>query len=181
MGFHEDMERLKRRMKQLEIEYEQWFSGALPKPPWGTKRVVEDLVRKYSIQPPRTVMEQSIFQMHQAKFNSYTEMWNRKTRLKEEGRLASGQEGRVRPALQPSPGEPAGREGGEDRFWPLFERYIAAKEKVGESTRDVTFDSFRKALAKKSEMLRSRDGYKDVDFGVSVKNGKVSVVARPKK
>ena len=43
MGFFEDMEALKRGMKQLETEYEQWFSGALKQPPWPTKKKVENI------------------------------------------------------------------------------------------------------------------------------------------
>ncbi len=38
MGFFEDMEKFKRGMKQLETEYEQWFSGALKQPPQVTKK-----------------------------------------------------------------------------------------------------------------------------------------------
>ena len=41
-------------------------------------------------------------------------------------------------------------------------------------------ESFRRALDKQAQQLRT-GGYKDVDFGVSLKGGKVSVVARPKK
>ena len=35
MGFKEDMARLQKNFKLLEREYEQWFSGALPTPPFG--------------------------------------------------------------------------------------------------------------------------------------------------
>lgn len=179
MGFHEDMARLQKYFKLLEREYEQWFSGALPKPPWETQRIVEDIVKQYSRNPPRNITEQSIFSMHQAKVNTYMEMWNRRVRLKEEGKLPTGREERSkRVALPPRPAEGGG---GDDGYRKVFESYVAAKQKTGEATAKLNYESFKKALEKQANQLRAKRGFDDVNFGVSVKNGKVSVVARPKK
>lgn len=185
MGFFEDMEALKRGMKQLETEYEQWFAGALRQPPWATKKKVEDIIRNYSRTPPQNLAEQSVFQMHQAKFTTYNEMWNRRMRLQEEGRLLTGREERSKRVPAPSPitGGPsrqATKEKAGDEFRKIFDKYVAAKQEVGQSTRNLNYDSFRKVLSKQAKQLRS-GGYKKVDFGVSMKGGKVSVVARPKK
>jgi hypothetical protein len=179
MGFHEDMARLQKHFKLLEREYEQWFSGALVKPPWETKKIVEDIVRKYNQNPPRSVSEQSIFSMHQAKFNTYNEMWNRRMRLKEEGRLPTGREERSK-RVAGSPSDRA-RESSDDPLKQVFDSYVAAKAKLGEATGKLQYESFRKTLEKQAVQLRESRGFKDVNFGVSVKNGKVSVVAKPKK
>lgn len=183
MGFFEDMEALKRTMRRLETEYEQWFSGALRQPPWDTKKRVEDLIRRYSQNPPQNLAEQSVFQMHQAKFTTYNEMWNRKVREKEEGRLPGGREEQqrrtvTRPSAEASPQALPEQSG--DRLKQVFDKYVAAKEKAGQSTSNLNYDSFRRVLSKQAEQLKS-GGFKDVDFGVSTKGGKVSVVARPKK
>ena len=183
MGFFEDMERLKRGMKQLETEYEQWFSGALRTPPWNTKRQVEDIIRSYSQNPPQNLAEQSVFQMHQAKYTTYNEMWNRRMRLKEEGRLPTGREERSKrvPVASPITRSPQpGKAKSGDEFRKIFDKYVAAKQKAGQSTSNLNYDSFRKVLSKQAKELRS-GGYKKIDFGVSMKGGKVSVVARPKK
>jgi hypothetical protein len=179
MGFHEDMARLQKHFKLLEREYEQWFSGALPKPPWETQRIVEDIVKKYSRNPPRNITEQSIFSMHQAKVNTYMEMWNRRVRLKEEGRLPGGREERQKRVAPAS--RAAGSGAGEDGYRKVFENYVAAKQKTGEATGKLNYENFKKALEKQASQLRAKRGFDDVNFGVSVKNGKVSVVARPKK
>lgn len=181
MGFFEDMERLKRGMKQLETEYEQWFSGALRTPPWETRKKIEAIIRRYNSSPPQNLAKQSVFQMLQSKFTTYKEMWNRRERLKEEGRLPGGREERSRrPARRsPSPSESAPPRGG-DPLRQVFDKYVAAKEKAGQSTSNLNYASFRRVLDKQAQQLRS-GGYKDVDFGVSMKGGKVSVVARPKK
>jgi len=181
VGFFEDMERLKRGMKQLETEYEQWFSGALRQPPWETKKKIEAIIRRYNSSPPANLAEQSVFQMLQSKFTTYNEMWNRRERLKEEGRLPGGRAERTRraPRTSPPPGERTAPSGG-DPLRQVFDKYVAAKQKAGQSTSNLKFDNFRKVLDKQAKQLRS-GGYKDVDFGVSMKGGKVSVVARPKK
>ena len=181
MGFFEDMERLKRSMKQLETEYEQWFSGALRQPPWETKKKLEAIIRRYNTSPPQNLAEQSVFQMLQAKFTTYNEMWNRRERLQEEGRLPGGRPGRPKRAAAKSPPttERAAPSGG-DPLRKVFDKYVAAKQKAGQKTANLNYDNFRRVLDKQAQQLRS-GGYKDVDFGVSMKGGKVSVVARPKK
>jgi len=181
VGFFEDMERLKRGMKQLETEYEQWFSGALRQPPWETKKKIEAIIRRYNTSPPSNLAEQSVFQMLQSKFSTYSEMWNRRERLKEEGRAPGGREERPKRAgrSSPPPTERAVPSGG-DPFRMVFDKYVAAKQKAGQSTANLNYDNFRRVLDKQAQQLRS-GGYKDVDFGVSMKGGKVSVVARPKK
>lgn len=169
------------KFKLLEREFEQWFAGALKKPPSDTQRLVEDIIKKYARNPPRNITEKSIFQMNQAKFNTYMEMWNRRVRLQEEGRLPSGREIRTRATAPPPETDSAARAGAGDHYRQVFDSYVAAKQKAGEGTSKLSYDAFRQKLEKQAEQLRSARGFKDVNFGVSVKDGKVSLVARPKK
>jgi hypothetical protein len=165
-------------MKQLETEYEQWFSGALPVPPWETQKFVENIIKFYNRNPPHSLTEQSVFQMHQAKYNSYSEMWNRRMRLREEGKLATGKEERVRKA-KPRAEEGPGPE--KDKFREVFESYVSAKKKTGQAPGKLSYDHFKRQLEARAKQLRVERGYDDVDFGVSIKGGKVSLVARRKK
>lgn len=181
MGFQEDMAKLQRHFRMLEREYEQWFSGALPKPPWETQKVCEEIIRRYANNQPRNLAEQSLFSMLQARFNTYMEMWNRRTRLKEEGRLPGGPEEKVRRVSVPKPTVKEAPAGSGDRFREVFDTFVAAKQKAGEAVGKLSYENFRKTLEKQADQLRSSRGFKDVNFGVAVKDGKVSVVAKPKK
>ncbi len=179
MGFHEDIAKLQHHFKLLEREYEQWFSGALPTPPIQTRKICENIVREYNRNPPRNISEQTIFSMHQAKFSTYMEMWNRRTRLKEEGRLPTGRaerSKRVQP--KPTPGEAANH---DEPYRQVFDTYVAAKQRAGEATGKINYESFKNALSKQADQLRANRGLANVNFGVTVKGGKVSVVARRKK
>jgi hypothetical protein len=181
MGFQEDMAKLQRTFRLLEREYEQWFSGATPKPPHDTQKICEEIVKRYNISPPRNLSEQSLFSMLQARYNTYTEMWNRRTRLKEEGRLPGAREGAKKTAAKPAPPKPAAPSAPSDPFRQVFDSFVAAKQKAGEATTKLSYESFRKTLEKQADQIRASKGFKEVDFGVTVKDGKVSVVARPKK
>lgn len=182
MGFKEDMARLMKHFKLLEREYEQWFSGALATPPWNTQKICENIVKEYNRNPPRNLSEQTIFSMHQAKFNTYMEMWNRRMRLKEEGKLPTGREERSKRVAQPTaPPDGGGAGAGDDHYRKVFDSYVAAKQQAGEATGKIKFESFKSALKKQADQLKASRGIKNVNFGVSVKDGKVSVVARKKK
>ena len=133
MGFQEDMRELVKNFKLLEREYEQWFSGALVTPPWSTQKKCENIVREYSRNPPQNMSEQSIFAMHQSKFATYMEMWNRRRRLKEEGRLVTGRMERSKRV--PKPVAPhGGGGGGDEHYRKVFDSYVAAKQNAGEAT-----------------------------------------------
>ena len=180
MGFQEDMRELVKNFKLLEREYEQWFSGALVTPSWSTQKKCENIVREYSRNPPQNMSEQSIFAMHQSKFATYMEMWNRRRRLKEEGRLVTGRMERSKRV--PKPVAPhGGGGGGDEHYRKVFDSYVAAKQNAGEATAKLNYESFKSALKKQADQLRTKRGIENVNFGVSVKNGKVSVVARKKK
>ena len=176
MGFQEDMALLQRQFKLLEREYEQWFSGALPTPPLQTQRICENIVREYSRNPPRNLSEQTLFSMHQSKFNTYMEMWNRRMRLKEEGKLPTGREERSKRVPRQTQ-----RDSGEDPYRKVFDTYVAEKQRAGQGTANLNYENFKNALSKQAQQLRESRGMTNVNFGVSVKDGKVSVVARHKK
>jgi hypothetical protein len=172
------MMRLKQKMKQLETEYEQWFSGALQVPPWETQKYIENIIKFYNRNPPNGLAEQSVFQMHQSKYNVYAEMWNRRMRLKEEGKLPTGKEERVRRVSKKAEKEPSPD---KDKFRDVFESYVSAKKETGQAPGKLSFDNFKRQLEARAKQLRVERGYDDVDFGVSIKDGKVSLVARRKK
>ena len=181
MGFKEDMATFQTKFRDLEREYEQWFSGALRTPPLNTQSICERIVNQYSRNPSKNLSEQTIFSMHQAKFNTYMEMWNRRMRLKEEGKLPTGREERSKRVVASPQRSQGGESGSADPYKKVFDNYVTAKRQAGESTETLNYDSFKNALKKQAAELRSSRGIQNVNFGVSLKDGKVSVVARSKK
>ena len=46
-AFDRAMQRIEAELKQLEAEYNMFFSGRLPRPPWETRNRVSALVKKW--------------------------------------------------------------------------------------------------------------------------------------
>ena len=179
MGFHEDMARLQKSMKNLEKEYDQWFAGALATPPWKTKKIVEDIVQYYSRNIPQSIEEQAIFSMHQAKYMTYSGMWNRRMLLKEEGKRMTRRE--ERPQVRSLSSRAKVNTADNNSLRKVYAAFVSAKQKMGQGTETVNYENFREILKKEAFQLREKRGYKEVNFEVSVKSGKVSVVARAKR
>ena len=102
-------------------------------------------------------------------------------RLKEEGKLPTGREERSKRVVASPQRSQSAESGSADPYKKVFDNYVTAKRQAGESTEKLNYDSFRNALKKQADQLRSSRGIQNVNFGVSLKDGKVSVVARRKK
>lgn len=94
---------LEAELKRLEAEYNQFFAGRLPRLPWDSRKRVEALVRRYDRMPMQNTAERFRFQSLQARFSSFSELWDRTLKAKEEGRLVGGRGPRGVSAPPPSP------------------------------------------------------------------------------
>ncbi len=80
--------------------------------------------------------------------------------------------GATRPAAPaPKPAAAASTKA-DDPYRGVYERYVEARRKNGESTANVTYESLAKNLRDTTEKLKGKTGGKAVDFDVVVKDGK---------
>jgi hypothetical protein len=90
-----ELNRLEAELKRLETEYNQFFAGELTRPPLETRGRVDAIVKKLD----RTFMsnhgEKFRFQTLQARVVTFTSLWDRALRAREEGR--PGPFGKSRP------------------------------------------------------------------------------------
>lgn len=101
--FDREMQALEAELKRLELEYNQFFAGRLPRLPWETRKRVEALVRRYDRMPMQNTAERFRFQTLQARFSSFAELWDRTLKAKEEGRLVGGRARRGTPTAPAAP------------------------------------------------------------------------------
>src|SRR5476649_2340300 len=78
--------RLEADLKQLEAEYNMFFSGRLPKPPWETRDRVEALVKKLDRGHITNTGDRFRFTTLQARYATFIDLWDRGLRAREEGR-----------------------------------------------------------------------------------------------
>ena len=200
----EDLAKIEEGIFKLQKEWDRFFSGQERKAPFEARQRLDRLVRRYIGVELRNNIERFRFQSLTAKYNTLSDLWNRKLRAIEEGRpLSSVQLKHVReaeaeatatasaPAAAPSAGSKSMQSSAparagvrlstlredEQGVKDLYEQFRAARASVGES--EVKFESFRKLIAQqRSRLLEEKDAVA-VDFRVALQDGKVALKAKP--
>jgi hypothetical protein len=202
-ALEDDLAKIDEGIFKLQKEWDRFFSGQERKAPFEAKQRLERLVRRYVGIEIRNNIERFRFQSLTAKYNTLSDLWNRKLRAIEEGRpLSSVQLKQVReatadssvatvPMLHSAPGsrsmETPGPARSEVRLSTLreddqgvrelYEQFKAARASVGES--EVKFESFRKLISQQRTRLLEEKDAVAVDFRVALQDGKVALKAKP--
>ncbi len=64
-------------------------------------------------------------------------------------------------------------------FTPLFERYVAARQALGEDVSRLKYEKFEDAVRRQAEEIRQKTGSSRLVFEVQTTNGRVRLVGRP--
>jgi hypothetical protein len=178
-----DLQRLEADLKQLEAEYNMFFSGRLPKPPWETRARVEALVKQYDRAHIVNTGDRFRFLTLQSRFATFVDLWDRGLRAREEGR--PGPFANQRPAKEPEKRGPEDRilhvssfrdpVREIDKLTDLYESLAEARREVGENA--PPFHKFAELVKNQVKKIR-QSGTAEVAFRVAVKDGKVSFTAR---
>src|SRR6185503_1202207 len=88
-ALEEDLAKFEEGTFKLQKEWERFFSGQERKAPFESKQRLDRLIRRYVGVEIRNNVERFRFQSLTAKYNTLSDMWNRKLRAIEEGRPMS--------------------------------------------------------------------------------------------
>jgi hypothetical protein len=105
--FDREMTKLEAEIKRLEVEYNMFFAGRLPRLPWETRARVEQIVKRYDRMNLSNTAQRFRFGTVQAKFMSFCELWERNLRAKEEGRPTRGRTAGAPPSTPETASLPA--------------------------------------------------------------------------
>ncbi len=195
MALSEDLDALERSIRQIQIEWDKFFSGIEKKPPNDSKTRLEALIRRHANAEIRNNTERFRYQTLTARYNTLNELWSKKLRLREEGK-AFGVHGLKAEALPPppppAPAAPkhAGAHGGPAEQFrvqnperdaqtvrALYESFLQARKGNGE-TAPVKYESFQKLIGQQASRILSDKGGQAVEFRLEKKEGKVSLKAK---
>jgi hypothetical protein len=175
-----DLKRLEVELKQLEAEYNMFFSGRLPRPPWETRGRVEALVKLYDRTYIANYGDRFRFTTLQSRYAAFIDLWDRGMRAREEGR--PGPFSQQRRATQRDPEyrvlhvaafrDPVHE---IDKLTDLYESLSEARRSVGAD--QVPFHKFAELVKTQVKKLRAT-GSPEVAFRVAVRDGKVNFTAR---
>jgi hypothetical protein len=178
-----DLQTLAAGLKQLEAEYNMFFAGRLPRPPWETRNRVQALVKKWDRGYIQSAADRFQFDTLQRRFQTFVELWDRGLRSREEGR--PGPFGAPPPKAAPPPPKPEHqvvhttsfqdpmRE--MDKLHGLYDSLMDARRDAGEEV--VPFHRFA-ALVKDQVSKVKSGGAEEVAFRVTVTDGKVNFTVR---
>jgi hypothetical protein len=177
-----DIEVLEAELKRLEAEYNMFFAGRLPRPPWETRGRVAALVKRLDRTHLGRYAERFRFTTLQARFATFIDLWDRGLRAREEGR--PGPFTQARPAAEVAPRPPdrilyvtSLRDPIHemDKVQALYESLAEARREAGQEA--VPFHRFVELIRQQMGALK-QTGTDEVAFRVAMKAGKVAFTAR---
>ena len=185
--FDADLRSLEGDLRKLEAEYTMFFGGQLPRPPWETRRRVEQALKRLerTVVASGTALEKFRHQTLQSRMATFADLWDRGLRAREEGRPGPfvRQSARAEPAAAEKPPgdrvvhvtvlkDPASE---ADRLRDLYDRLTEAGRELGAT--QVPFHKFAGLIRDKVAAMKEK-GVPEVAFKVAVHEGKVTLTAR---
>jgi hypothetical protein len=174
---------LEAELKRLEAEYNMFFAGRLPRPPWETRGRVEAMVKRLDRAHISNYGERFRFSTLQARYSAFIDLWDRGLRAREEGRPG--------PFFQPQrtteerPRKPEDRIlhvttftdplREMDKLHDLYDSLADARRELGQDP--IPFHKFADLIKTQVASLKEK-GSPEVAFRISMKDGKVNFTAR---
>lgn len=203
MTVDEELGQLEDNLRRLKIEYDIFFGGGSKRPPADLDWRVQSQLKRHGDSQKLNFSQRFRFNSLQQKYAIYADLWRKKVNIKEEGyrrpqdQLLSIQGLRTEQehaavaegATKPKPSaewEPlkikiADPTAEREHVRTLFDAITTARLQAHDHAAPATFDSFAAFVQKKTTELRSKYQCKEVEYEVEMKEGKVKLVARPKK
>ncbi|HLN80418.1 MAG TPA: MXAN_5187 C-terminal domain-containing protein [Thermoanaerobaculia bacterium] len=186
MTWDRELRVLGEAIRRLNAEYDAFLFGSVTRPPVQSRRHVEEMFRRLTQSPSESAADRYQLSTLQGRFSTLCERWERLQAEKEAGRRPGIPAGfsTPGPGSSPNAGKPgsveANREDGSPRDRQLFERYVAARGRLGEEVSGFRLEQFLARLAEERGRLRERLGVAEIDFDVVERDGRVKLVAKPK-
>jgi hypothetical protein len=174
MSVAPQLDRLEHSILELRVEFERFFNGDRPTPPEGVRTRIQTVFRRLrSGNQIRDPADHYRLSQLEARFNSYSELYNRRVREREEG------DRRARftatPAFDPAAGVVVEEWGFEPGAAEALYRGLAA----GHGAPGFDLETFRGYLDRQLETIRTKTGCSRVQFRLAAEGGKTKLKAKP--
>ena len=197
-----ELTQLEADIRRLRAEYEQYYAGGRRRTPAETQWLVDDKIEKFTARVAQYNVSQRFRLTNITQtYVKYMEVWKKRTQRKESGeqrrhfgaaaravveqRLAS-QAGV--PATEPLPspvappltsfsisvGDPE-REG--EKVQALYKQLVVLRQEVGDQAGPPSFAAFERLVRQRTDELK-KNGVREIEYSVSLDNGRVKLKAR---
>jgi hypothetical protein len=194
----EDIGQLEKDIRQLKIEYEQYFGGGKKRPPAEIEWRIETMLKRYSDRGANMSYSQrfhygNLVQM----YTKYRDMFRKRLKQKEEAaeqrhfgaaaREIEAQRAQRRAEAEKSeaarfPFTVSWKDPDDERkkVEQLFAAFRDAKAQAGEDTKPLTMDVFQRFVRQKTHQLKSQKNEGEVEYIVTVEGNHARLKARVK-
>ncbi len=192
----EELSQMERDIRQLKIEYDQYFGGGRKRPPAEIEWRIDLLIKRYGERGGDMKHGQRFrFSNLTQTYAKYKEIFRKKLQQKEEGKVQR-HFGAAAKAIEAERAEKqkhdqaiAAARGGVFRITcsepeketeqidKLYQAFLQAKEKAGEGTGKLTPESFNEFVCKKTKDLQTQKNCREVEYVIEFANGQVKLKA----
>jgi len=195
----EDMNQLEKDIRQLKIEYEQYFGGGKKRPPADLEWRIDTTMKRYSDRGSQMNFAQRFRYSNLAQmYTKYREIFRKRMKQKEEGTVqrhfgaaareienlrkqkhaAETKPDLSRPLIVTISCQDPDHE--KKKVEALYEALRSAKERAGEDTSRLTLEAFQEFVRKKTGDLKDQQSAHEVEFVVTVEGKHARLKARVK-
>lgn len=195
----EDLSQLEKDIRQLKIEYEQFFGGGRARPPADTEWRIELIIKRYADRGAEINFGQRFRYNNLAQtYAKYREIFRKRLKQREEGtvqrhfgaaaKAVEAERARKEAAREASRAAAATSVAVEcsdptreaEKVEQLYQAFRNAKKSAGETTERLTLEHFQEFVRQKTEQLKEQKGCRQVEYVVTLEGGKVKLKARVK-
>lgn len=195
----EDLAQIERDIRQLKIEYDQYFGGGRKRPPTEIEWRIDLLIKRYAERGGDLKYGQR-FRLNNLTqtYAKYKDIFRKRTQQKEEGtvqrhygaaaKAIESERAHKAPGRAAQPATPDAAQGPfrvvcsepdreTEKVDKLYEAFLQAKQQAGEQTGKLTRSSFNEFVSKKTKDLQKQKNCRDVEYVVEVVDGQVKLKA----
>ena len=199
----EDLSLLERDIRQLKIEYDQYFGGGRKRPPSEIEWRIDTIVKRYGERGGDMKFAQRFrFSNLSQTYAKYKDVFRKKVQAKEEGKIQrhfgdaakkiEAERARNQSAPEAVSSAKAGAnsnsgsafrmtytnpENETEKVEQLFRAFVQAKQQAGEETGKLSKSSFNEFVQKKTKDLQKQKNCKEVEYVVETIDGQVKLKA----
>src|ERR1700693_3397446 len=194
----EDLSQLERDIRQLKIEYEQYFGGGKARPPSDIEWRIDTLLKRYSDRGVQMNYGQRFRYGNLAQmYSKFREIFRKRLKQKEEGTVqrhfgAAAREIEAERARKRAKAEKSDAtrfpfavswkdpDHEKKKVEQLFAAFRDAKALVREHTEPLAMDAFQTFVRQKTDQLKKQQDAHEVEYVVSVEGKHARLKARVK-
>src|SRR5437660_8298259 len=194
----EELATLEKDIRQLKVEYDQYFGGGRKRPPTEIEWRIDMMVKRYSERGGELKFAQRFrFNNLSQTYAKYKDIFRKKLKQKEEGTIqrhfgAAAKEIEAARTKKESEEHVAVAAVGDslafrmtcseperekEKVEQLYQAFLQAKQTAGEATGKLSRSSFNEFVLKKTKELQKQKNCRDVEYVVEVVEGQVKLKA----